>query len=66
MKNITKAVIDYLKDWKNLLFHAIVGVVLVVVALYLPVNVHIRIAIFLAVIAFNVFRKRLLPNQESK
>lgn len=63
MKNIAKAVIDYLKDWKNLLYHAVIGVVLVVVALYLPINVHIRIAIFAGVVAFNILRKRIPAKQ---
>lgn len=63
MKKIINAVADYLKDWKNLLYHAVIGVALVVVALYLPINVHIRIAIFVGVVAFNILRKRTPARQ---
>ena len=54
----TKAVKSYLTDWKNLLTHTIVGVLLVVVIFLIPVDPLLRIAIFLAVVVFNGFRMR--------
>jgi uncharacterized protein involved in cysteine biosynthesis len=45
MKKVFEAVLNYLKDWKNLLSHAI-----------LPIY---RIGILVLIIALNVFRMRL-------
>ena len=45
MKKAFEAVINYLKDWKNLLAHAIVGVLILAVGLFLPVPPIYRIAI---------------------
>lgn len=59
MKKFFKAVIDYVKDWKNLLVHSIIGVGLLLIALFLPVNVHIRVGILLCVVLFNIIRMRL-------
>lgn len=48
----------YLKDWKNLLVHSLVGIGLLLLAIYLPVHVYLKITIFILVIIFNVFRMR--------
>lgn len=58
MKKITTAVHDYIKDWKNLLFHAITGVIILIVAIYLPVSIYIRIGILILVILFNIYRTK--------
>jgi hypothetical protein len=58
MKKIAIAIHDYIKDWKNLLFHAVTGVIILVVAIYLPVSIYIRIGILILVILFNVFRTK--------
>jgi diacylglycerol kinase len=58
MKKIAKAIHDYIKDWKNLLFHTITGVVILIVAIYLPVSIYIRIGILILVVLFNIFRKK--------
>lgn len=59
MKKIFEAVWRYLKDWKNLLSHAIVGVLILAVGLLLPIPPVYRIGILLLIIALNVFRMRL-------
>ena len=59
MKNALKAVMNYLKDWKNLLAHAIVGVLILAVGLFLPVPPIYRIAILMLVISLNVLRMRM-------
>jgi len=59
MKKIIKAVYNYLKDWKNLLVHAITGVLILIVAIYLPVSVYIRTGILILVILFNAYRSKL-------
>ena len=65
MKKIAKAVIDYLKDWKNLLFHGAVGVAILAIAFFIPVPTHARIALLVLVVVFNVLRGRLFPAKPS-
>lgn len=49
----------YLKDWKNLLAHTIIGVLILLVAIYLPIKPIYRIIILVIVVAFNILRMRL-------
>ncbi|MFH0894583.1 MAG: hypothetical protein V2A54_09110 [Bacteroidota bacterium] len=49
----------YLKDWKNLLAHTMIGVAILLVAFYLPVRLEYRIGILVLVVAFNVIRMRI-------
>ncbi len=48
----------YLKDWKNLLAHTIIGVLILLIAFYLPVKPIYRILILFIVIVFNVLRMK--------
>jgi len=48
----------YLKDWKNWLSHTIIGILILLVAFYLPVKPVYRIIILFVVITFNVLRMR--------
>lgn len=59
MKAIIGAIAAYLRDWKNLLVHAVIGIGILVFALVLPVSVPVRIAILAAVVLLNVIRMRL-------
>lgn len=52
------AIAAYLKDWKNLLTHSLIGVGLVALAAFLPVHPVFRILILIAVVAFNIARGR--------
>ena len=54
-----KGIWTYLKDWKNLLAHALIGVGILLVALLIPVKPVYRIGILLVVVAFNLVRMRL-------
>ena len=56
----------YLKDWKNLLTHSIIGVAILLVAIYLPVKPIYRIAILVAVVGFNILRMRLEKKKKAK
>jgi len=49
----------YLKDWKNLLAHSIIGVLILLVAFYLPVKPIFRVGVLVLVVAFNIVRMRL-------
>ncbi|MEN6292712.1 MAG: hypothetical protein ABFC34_09950 [Methanobacterium sp.] len=46
--------IDYLKEPKNWLVHALVGIVLIYFLLFAPLNPLIRIGIILGVVTLNV------------
>jgi chromate transport protein ChrA len=59
MKKVFEAVWAYLKDWRNLLSHAIVGVLILVVGLTLPIPPVYRIGLLLLIVALNIFRMRL-------
>lgn len=52
-------IFKYLKDWKNLLSHAIIGVFLLLLALYLPIKPIFRVSLILLVVIFNIIRMRI-------
>ena len=56
MKNIFTSVLNYLKDWKNLLTHGIIGVLILLAAFFIPVAPIYRILILILVIIFNLIR----------
>lgn len=58
MKKVFTSLWAYLKDWKNLLVHSLVGIGLLLLAIYLPVQIYLKIGIFILVIIFNVFRMK--------
>jgi hypothetical protein len=58
MNRIVKGLKTYLTDWKNLLTHSIVGVIILLIALFAPVSPYIRIAFVGVVVAFNVIRMK--------
>jgi hypothetical protein len=53
-----KAVLNYLKDWKNWLTHGLIGVAILLVAFYMPVKPIYRVGFLVAVVIFNVWRMR--------
>jgi hypothetical protein len=65
---ILKAIWAYLKDWRNLLTHGLIGVAIVVVALVIPVAPIYRVGILVLVVGFNLIRmnhaKRFLHQKE--
>ena len=58
MKKIFKALLAYLKDWKNLLTHTIIGVSILLIALFMPVHPLLRVLFFVLVVAANIIRMR--------
>jgi len=66
MKKVFEAVWNYLKDWKNLLSHTIVGVLILVVGLSLPILPVYRIGILLLIVALNIFRMRLSERKSQR
>ena len=55
----------YLTDWRNLLGHALLGVVFVVIAIWAPINIWLKLAIIVCLVLLNVFRMRLKAKKKS-
>jgi hypothetical protein len=55
----------YLKDWKNLLTHSIVGVSIFLIAVYLPVKPIYRIGFLVIVVIFNIIRMKLAKRKNT-
>jgi Flp pilus assembly protein TadB len=57
-RKIWSALKAYLTDWRNLLGHALLGVGFVVLAVWAPISIWIKLVIIALLVAFNVFRMR--------
>lgn len=55
---ILNAVWCYLKDWKNLLTHGMIGILILLAALVIPVAPIYRACILVIVVLFNVIRMK--------
>ena len=55
---ILDALKAYLTDWKNLLAHGIVGVILLYCLLFAPIAWYWRVILLIIVIAFNIVRMK--------
>jgi hypothetical protein len=58
MKKGLEFIWRYLTDWKNLLVHALVGVLILAVGLYLPVKPVYRIILIVVIVALNTYRMK--------
>jgi Flp pilus assembly protein TadB len=56
----------YLTDWRNLLGHALLGVFFVVIAVWAPINIWLKLAIIACLIALNILRMRLKSKNATK
>lgn len=56
----------YLTDWKNLLTHGIVGVILLYFLLFAPIAWYWRVILLIIVIAFNIVRMKYDKNKKSE
>jgi len=63
---ILKFIWTYLKDWKNWLTHSIIGVLILLVAFYLPVEPIYRVIILAVVVSFNILRMSLEKAKKNK
>jgi len=50
---------EYLKNWKNLLGHALLGIAIIVVSAILPIPWWARVIVLVVLVVFNIFRERL-------
>lgn len=58
MRKIINGLKEYLTDWKNLLAHAIIGVGILAVAIFLPVKPVYRVGILVVIVVINILRMR--------
>ena len=58
LQSIWSGLKSYLTDWKNLLGHALLGVLFVVIAVWAPINIWLKLVIIALLITFNVLRMR--------
>lgn len=63
---IINALKRYLTDWKNLLTHGIVGVILLYCLLFAPVAWYWRVILLIIVIAFNIARMKYSKNKRGE
>ena len=58
-----QAIWTYLKDWKNLLAHTVVGLLILAIGLALPIKPIYRIILLVVVIVLNTTRMKLRENK---
>jgi hypothetical protein len=58
LKKIAKSLKCYLTDWRNLLTHSIVGIVLAVLAVWAPIPLHGKISMISIIVLFNLVRMK--------
>ena len=65
-KTIFSGLKAYLTDWRNLLGHALLGVVFVVIAIWAPINLWLKLAIIVCLITLNVLRMRATSKKKAE
>jgi len=60
LRRLFRGIREYLTDWKNLLTHSLVGVLILAVAVYAPVSPYVRMGFVGCVVGFNVLRMKYL------
>ncbi len=63
---ILKHIWNYLKDWKNILSHSLIGIAILLLALYLPVQPIYKISALILIVAFNIIRMRRAKKNKLK
>ena len=64
--NIWSGLKSYLTDWRNLLGHALLGVVFVVVAVWAPITLWLKLIIIALLITLNVLHMRNKKQKENR
>ena len=65
MKKISNFIWKYLKDWKNLFAHTVVGVLILAIGFYLPVKPIYRIILMVLIIILNTLRMKRSESNNS-
>lgn len=66
LKIAGKGILAYLKDWRNWLVHGLIGVALLLAAIFVPVAWWIKVIFFVCVIGFNCVRMTLKKKRLQK
>lgn len=66
LKKIGSGLKAYLTDWKNLLGHALLGVFFVVIAVWAPINLWLKLGVIACLIGLNILRMRLKSKKNTK
>ena len=61
-----RGVVAYLSDWRNWLVHGLVGIALLLLAIFAPIEWWIKVIIFAFVIVFNCIRMSLSKQKKSQ
>ena len=61
-----RGVVAYLSDWRNWLVHGLVGIALLLIAIFAPIEWWIKIIILIIVIVFNCIRMSLQKKKKCK
>lgn len=59
MKKLFSGFAEYLKDWRNWPVHGIIGIAILLAAVFLPVSPWIRLAFLAGAAGFNIIRMRM-------
>ena len=59
MLKIITEIWNYLKDWRNLFSHTVVGILILAIGLFLPVLPVYQVAILLLIVSLNILRMRM-------
>ena len=66
MNKTLNAIWTYLKDWKNLLAHALVGFLILAIGLAIPIKPIYRIILLVVVIVLNTLRMKLSEKKKKE
>ncbi len=58
MKKFFTGILTYLKDWRNWLSHGLMGIALLILAIWVPVALWIKLIFIGCLICFNILRMR--------
>lgn len=64
-KRVWTGLKSYLTDWRNLLGHALLGVLFVVVAVWAPIPLWFKLIIIALLVTLNVLRMRMKNKKNS-
>jgi hypothetical protein len=66
MRKLLNYIWLYLKDWRNLLAHSLIGVLILSVAFFIPVEPIYRISLLILIVGFNILRMRYSKRKQKK
>lgn len=65
-KKACKGLAAYLTDWKNLLAHALLGCLLLLIAIIAPVPIWAKLLLIICLVTLNILRMRWSKARKAK